>query len=70
MEKRNLKSYGYSRVTFKKLNLNTSHNFKIRAGNDRIVFLCRIDILKHTWILIIRKNAFMDHIDDIAYGYL
>jgi len=68
--KRSLKSYGYSRVTFTKLNIRTKHNFKLRAGKSKLVLFIRIDILKHTWILIIRRNAFIDHIEDIAYGYL
>lgn len=62
--------YGYSRISIRKLNLSDKHLFKFRAGKSNIALIYRIDILRHTWILIIRKNAFLDHIDELAYGYL
>ena len=62
--------YGYSRITIRKLDLNTRHRFKFRAGRSKIALIYRVDILHITYILIIRRNAFIDHIDDLAYGYL
>ncbi len=62
--------YGYSRITIRKLDLNTRHRFKFRAGRSKIALIYRLDILHNTYILIIRRKAFIAHIEDIAYGYL
>lgn len=62
---------GYTPITFAKLKTPTKNRFIIKWAGNAIVFLLRVDINNKAYIVVIRKaKGFIDHLHDLAYGYL
>lgn len=43
---------------------------KFRFANTPYFWVIRLDLFKHSWFVVYRKNALENYYDDISYGFL
>jgi len=56
-------------IGIKKIKLRDPKLFQIKAGSSRFYFLIRIDILHNSYMLIYKKKAYKQYLEEISYEY-